>query len=78
MTHNKRMEPTQRVAKTSFCDVRDLSAIGLERTAAQGTALRGVMIAYMPEGGMCAPTFEQPLVLLGLGDARWACSITCV
>jgi hypothetical protein len=40
---------------TSFCDVCDLLAIGVECSGAPGTAPRGAMIAYMPNGGMYVP-----------------------
>jgi predicted transcriptional regulator len=43
------------VTPTSFCDVRDLLAIGLECTGTAGTALGIVMTAYMPNGGTYAP-----------------------
>ena len=46
---------TSRVAHTSFCDVCDFLANGLESTGAPGAALRGAMIAYMPSGGIYAP-----------------------
>jgi hypothetical protein len=41
--------------QTSFCDACDLLAIALECTGALGAAVRGAMIAYMPNGGMYAP-----------------------
>jgi hypothetical protein len=44
-----------RVAHTSFCDVCDVLAIGLECTGALRAAMRGAIIAYMPNGGMSAP-----------------------
>jgi len=56
----------RRVAHTSFCDVCDLLAKGLECTGALGTGLQGTMIAYMPKGGMYAPPAEishSPLLL---------------
>ena len=37
-----------------LCDVCNLLAIGLECTGALGASMRGAMIAYMPNGGMCA------------------------
>jgi hypothetical protein len=43
----------RRVAHASFCDVCDLLVIRLECGGAP--ALRGAMIAYVPNGGMYAP-----------------------
>jgi hypothetical protein len=39
------------VAPTSFCDVCDLMAVGLECTGTPGTALRSAMTTYMPNRG---------------------------
>ena len=40
---------------TSFCDVTDLLAVGLECIGTPGTALRIAMTTYMPNRGMNAP-----------------------
>ncbi len=44
------------MAPTSFYDVRDLLAIGLESVGTPGTALRIAMTTYMPTGG----TYARP------------------
>jgi hypothetical protein len=49
-----------RVPPTSFCDVRDLPAIGLECTGTPGTGLRRAMITYTPNGGTYAPPANWP------------------
>ena len=43
------------MAPTSFCDVRDLLAVGLECTGIPGTALRIATTTYMRNGRMYAP-----------------------
>ena len=54
------------MAPTSFCDARDLLAVGLECTGTPGTALRGSMTTYMPNGGMYAP----PAVAARRGEGK--------
>jgi hypothetical protein len=44
-----------RVAPTSFWDVRDVLAVGLECTGTPGTALRIAMTTYTPNGAMYPP-----------------------